>query len=336
MAFVDRVTLFVKGGDGGAGCCSFRREKYVPKGGPDGGDGGDGGDVIVRAVAGTDSLADIVNRKHWRADDGGRGMPDNCHGKRASEMVIPVPPGTLILDRDRKNVLRDLTASSQQVVVAKGGRGGRGNRAFMSSTNRAPRQTQPGTEGEERWIVLELKVIADVGLIGLPNAGKSTLLSRLSHATPEIADYPFTTKRPNLGIVSVGGERAFVLADLPGLIEGAHHGVGLGHEFLRHVERTRVLVHLVEPLPPDDSDPLQNYRTIRRELELYRPGLAAKPEVVAVSKAELTGADAVRERMARELGREVLAISAVTGEGLARLVRAVVERLAEAPAEAAP
>jgi GTPase len=244
-------------------------------------------------------------------------------------MVILVPPGTLILDRDRKNVLRDLTAPGQQVVIAKGGRGGRGNRAFMSSTNRAPRETQPGVEGEERWIVLELKVIADAGLVGLPNAGKSTLLSRLSRALPEISDYPFTTKRPNLGIVSIGGERAFVLADLPGLIEGASQGVGLGHEFLRHVERTRVLVHLVEPLPTDGSDPLQNYRTIRRELELYRPAMAAKPEVVAVSKMELTGAAEVRERMEQELGRKVLAISAVTGEGLSRLVRAVVERLAE-------
>ncbi len=229
--FVDRVTIYVKGGDGGAGCCSFRREKYVPKGGPDGGDGGDGGDVIVRAVAGTNSLADIVNRKHWRAPNGGRGMPDNCHGKRAPDLVIPVPPGTIIHDRDRGNVLRDLTAAGQQVTVAVGGRGGRGNKAFATSTNRAPRQTQPGTDGEERWIVLELKVIADTGLVGLPNAGKSTLLSRLSHAQPEIADYPFTTKQPNLGLVSIGGEGAFVLADLPGLIEGAHSGVGLGHEF---------------------------------------------------------------------------------------------------------
>jgi GTP-binding protein len=334
MAFVDRVTLYVKGGDGGDGCCSFRREKYVPKGGPDGGDGGDGGDVVVLATADADSLADIVNRKHWRAENGGRGMPDNCHGKRAHEMVILVPPGTLILDRDRKNVLRDLTAPGQQVVIAKGGRGGRGNRAFMSSTNRAPRETQPGGDGEERWIILELKVIADAGLVGLPNAGKSTLLSRLSQAQPEIADYPFTTKRPNLGIVTIGGERAFVLADLPGLIEGAHHGTGLGHEFLRHVERTRVLIHLVEPLPTDGGDPLLNYRTIRRELELYRPALAAKPEVVAVSKMELTGAAEVRERMERELGRDVIAFSAVTGEGLSRLVRAVVERLAEAPVEA--
>jgi GTP-binding protein len=334
--FVDRVTLFVKGGDGGAGCRSFRREKYVPRGGPDGGDGGDGGDVVVRAVAGTDSLAEIVNRKHWRADSGGRGGPDNCHGRRAAELVIPVPPGTLIYDRERGNVLRDLTAAGDQVTVARGGRGGRGNRAFASPTNRAPRQTQPGTTGEERWIVLELKVIADAGLIGLPNAGKSTLLSRLSQAHPEIADYPFTTKHPNLGLVTVGGERAFVLADLPGLIEGAHSGVGLGHEFLRHVERTRVLVHLVEPWPADGSDLVENYRTIRRELELYRAALAAKPEVVALSKCELTGSEAVRERLEREVGRPVLALSAVTGQGLADLVRSVVALLHEEPAEAVP
>ena len=331
--FVDRVSVYVKGGDGGAGMCSFRREKYVPKGGPDGGDGGDGGDVIVRAVAGTDSLADIINRKHWRADAGGRGGPDNCHGRKAGDLTIAVPPGTLVLDRDRGNVLRDLTRDGEQVVVAAGGRGGRGNRAFMSSTNRAPRQTQPGTPGEERWITLELKVIADVGLVGLPNAGKSTLLSRLSRATPEVADYPFTTKHPNLGLVTVGGERAFVLADLPGLIEGAHSGVGLGHEFLRHVERTRVIVHLVEPLPADGSDPLHNYRVIRRELELHGRALAEKPEVVAVSKAELTGSEDARRRLEEGLGRPVLKISAVTGAGLSDLVRAVVERLSALPAE---
>jgi len=325
--FVDRVVLFVKGGDGGAGCCSFRREKYVPKGGPDGGDGGDGGDVLVRAVAGTDSLAEIVNRKHWRARAGGRGGPDNCHGRRAPELVIAVPPGTLVYDRDRGNLLRDLKEAGEQVTAAHGGRGGRGNKAFATATNRAPRQTQPGTTGEERWIVLELKVIADAGLVGLPNAGKSTLLSRLSQAHPEIADYPFTTKYPNLGLVTIGGERAFVLADLPGLIEGAHHGVGLGHEFLRHVERTRVLVHLIEPLPPDGSDPVQNYRTIRRELELHGHALTDKPEIVAVSKAELTGSSEVRRRLEQELDRPVLAVSAVTGQGLADLVRAVVEQL---------
>src|SRR5438105_8735578 len=327
MVFVDRVTIFVKGGDGGAGCCSFRREKYVPRGGPDGGDGGDGGDVIVRAVAGTDNLAGIAHRKHWRAPRGGAGQGDNCHGRRGRELVIDVPPGTIIRDRDRGNVLRDLTGAGQQVIVAHGGRGGRGNRAFATATNRAPRETQPGTLGEERWIILELKMIADAGLIGLPNAGKSTLLSRLSRAQPEIADYPFTTKHPNLGLVSVGRDRAFVLADLPGLIEGAHVGIGLGHEFLRHVERTRVLVHLVEPLPADGSDPVHNYRIIRRELELHSTALAEKPEIVVISKSELTGSEEARQRLAREIGRNVLAISAVTGHGLAQLVRKVDELL---------
>jgi GTP-binding protein len=327
--FVDRVTLYVKGGNGGRGCCSFRREKYVPRGGPDGGDGGHGGDVIVRAVAGTDSLAEVVHRKHWKAQSGGAGGSDNCHGRRGRDLVIPVPPGTLVIDRDRGHILRDLKEAGQQVVVAEGGRGGRGNRAFATAVNQAPRETQPPTPGEERWIVLELKVIADAGLIGLPNAGKSTLLSRLSRAQPEVADYPFTTKHPNLGIVSIGGEHAFVLADLPGLIEGAHSGIGLGHEFLRHVERTRVLVHLVEPLPPDGSDPLNNYRIVRRELELHDRSLANKPEIVAVSKGELTGSDEVRQRLERELGHEVLLISAVTGQGLARLVGAIAERLAQ-------
>jgi GTP-binding protein len=332
--FVDRVTLYVKGGDGGRGCCSFRREKYVPRGGPDGGDGGDGGDVIVRAVAGTDNLAGIAHRKHWRAQHGGGGQGDNCHGRRGRDVVIEVPPGTIIRDRDRGNILRDLTEAGQQVIVAHGGRGGRGNKAFASATNRAPRETQPGTPGEERWIVLELKMIADAGLIGLPNAGKSTLLSRLSRAHPEIADYPFTTKHPNLGLVTVGRDRAFILADLPGLIEGAHGGVGLGHQFLRHVERTRVLVHLVEPLPADGSDPANNYRIIRRELELHSRALAEKPEIVVVSKCELTGSEEVCQRLQRKLGREVLAVSAVTGQGLSRLVGKVVELVDRIPVEA--
>ncbi len=334
VMFVDRVEILVQGGDGGPGCVAFRREKYVPRGGPSGGDGGDGGSVIVEAVAGADSLADIVNRKHWRAPRGGAGGGDNCTGRKAGDLVIRVPPGTIVRDRDRGNVLRDLTEPGESVVVAHGGRGGRGNRAFATSTNRAPRQAEPGTPGEERHLVLELKVIADVGLVGLPNAGKSTLLSRLSQAQPEIADYPFTTKYPNLGVVTLGGERVFVLADLPGLIEGAHSGVGLGHEFLRHVDRTRVLVHLVEPFPPDGVDPLHNYQVIRRELELHSNSLADKPEIVAVSKGELTGSDEVRARLERELGREVLSISAVTGQGLSRLVARVVEQLAALPVEA--
>jgi GTP-binding protein len=325
--FVDRVTIFVKGGDGGRGCTSFRREKYVPKGGPDGGDGGDGGNIIIRAVAGTDSLADIVNRKHWRAPNGSPGSGAQKTGRSAGDIAIAVPPGTIIFDRDRGNILRDLTDAGDEVIVAKGGRGGRGNKYFATATNRTPRESEPGEPGEERWLILELKVIADAGLIGLPNAGKSTLLSRLSQAHPEIADYPFTTKHPNLGVVHAGGERVFVLADLPGLIEGAHSGVGLGHEFLRHVERTRVLVHLIEPMPLDGSDPIQNYRMVRRELELYRQELASKPEVVAVSKSELTGSEDIRARIERELGRDVLAISAVTGQGLAQLVGKVAERL---------
>ena len=330
--FVDRVEIFVRGGDGGRGMCSFRREKYVPKGGPDGGDGGDGGSVIIRAVAGTDSLAEIVNRKFWKADAGGPGGTGNCTGRNGKDLLIPVPPGTLIRDRDRGNVLRDLTEAGEEVIVAQGGRGGHGNKFFATATNRTPREFQPGAPGEERHLTLELKVIADAGLIGLPNAGKSTLLSRLSQAHPEIADYPFTTKHPNLGVVSVGGERVFVVADLPGLIEGAHAGVGLGHEFLRHVERTRVLVHLVEPLPPDGSDPLENYRKIRRELELYTRALADKPEVIAVSKSELTDSDAVRDRLAQELGCDVIGISAVTGQGLAQLVGRVAQLLSEASA----
>jgi GTP-binding protein len=326
--FVDRVIIFVKGGDGGRGCCSFRREKYVPRGGPDGGDGGDGGDVIIQAVAGADSLAEVVHRKHWRARAGGAGGSANCHGKRGRDLFIAVPPGTLVLDRDRGHILRDLTEAGQEVIVGKGGRGGRGNKAFATAVNQAPRETQPGSPGEERWLVLELKVIADAGLIGLPNAGKSTLLSRLSQAHPEIADYPFTTKHPNLGKVSVGGEKTFILADLPGLIEGAHAGIGLGHEFLRHVERTRVLVHLVEPLPADGSDPVQKYRTVRRELELHGGALLGKPEIVAVSKCELTGSGEVRCRLEQEVGKPVLAISAVTGQGLAQLVGAVADSLA--------
>jgi GTP-binding protein len=334
--FVDRVDIFVKGGDGGRGMCSFRREKYVPRGGPDGGDGGDGGSVIIRAVAGTDSLAEIVNRKFWRAEKGERGGSANCHGKNGKDIVIPVPPGTIVRDRDRGHVLRDLTLANEEVVVAQGGRGGRGNKFFATATNRTPREFEPGTPGEERNLSLELKVIADAGLIGLPNAGKSTLLSRLSQAHPEIADYPFTTKHPNLGVVAIGGERVFVLADLPGLIEGAHAGIGLGHEFLRHVQRTRVLVHLVEPLPADGSDPLANYRKIRRELELYSAELARKPEVVAVSKSELTGSDEVRQQLARELGQDVLGISAVTGEGMARLVGQVAQCLQEAGSEVMP
>ncbi len=318
--FVDRVEIFVKGGDGGRGMCSFRREKYVPRGGPDGGDGGDGGSVIVRADPNADNLAQLVQKKHWKARNGEPGGTSLCAGSDAADLVILVPPGTLIRDRDRGNVIKDLTEEGDEVVVGMKGRGGRGNKYFATATNRTPRQFGPGEPGEERWITLELKVIADAGLVGFPNAGKSTLLSRLSRATPEIADYPFTTKTPNLGIVSLGGDASFVLADLPGLIEGASQGVGLGHEFLRHVERTRVIVHLVEPFPTDGTDPVRNYHTIRHELTTYGAGLDTKPEIVCVSKAELPGADEVRATLEAAIGKEVLLMSSVTGQGLSKVV----------------
>ncbi len=336
--FVDRVSIYVRGGDGGNGCMSFRREKYVPRGGPNGGDGGAGGSVILRAVQGVTNLAHLSSQRHWKAERGEHGQGSDCFGRGADDLVIEVPAGTIIRDLDRGHVLRDLKGVGDWVAVARGGKGGHGNKHFKSSTNRAPRQCEEGEKGEERKITLELKVIADVGLVGLPNAGKSTLLSRISRAHPEIADYPFTTKYPNLGTV-YEGDRSFVVADIPGLIEGAHEGHGLGHEFLRHVERTRLLVHLVEAVPTDGSDPAANYRAIRNELERYSPALAARPELLVVTKLDLTGSEAARERIAAELCREVLPISAVTGKGIPALVHRVGELLdrlsspdAEAPA----
>jgi GTP-binding protein len=336
--FVDRVTILVCGGSGGDGCLSFRREKYVPRGGPNGGDGGDGGHVVVRAAEGQTNLAHLSHQRHWRAQRGEHGEGSDRFGRGGEDLVIEVPPGTLVIDRERGYVLRDLKAPGEQVIVARGGRGGHGNAHFKSATNRAPRQVEKGSPGEERWIVLELKVIADVGLIGLPNAGKSTLLSRISRAHPEIADYPFTTKYPNLGTV-VSAEPSgrsffppFVVADIPGLIEGAHAGHGLGHEFLRHVERTSLLVHLVEAVPLDGSDPLENYRNIRNELAQYSPTLAERPELLVVTKMDVTGADLARRRIERDLDREVLGISAVTGQGIPQLIHRVVELLRERPA----
>jgi GTP-binding protein len=304
----------------------------VPKGGPNGGDGGDGGSVIIRAVEGLTNLANLSQQRHWKAGRGEHGQGNDCTGRGADDLVIDVPAGTIVRDRDRGHVLRDLKRVGDRLVVARGGRGGHGNTYFKSSTNRAPRQAEAGQPGEERSITLELKVIADVGLVGLPNAGKSTLLSRISRAHPEIADYPFTTKYPNLGTVQVGPDQSFVVADIPGLIEGAHQGHGLGHEFLRHVERTRVLVHLVEAVPLDGSDPVQNYRTIRHELELYSPALARRPEILVVTKLDMTGAEAASERIAEELCREVLVISAVTGKGIPALIARIVALLEQAPA----
>ncbi len=321
--FLDRITIFVKGGDGGDGCMSFRHEYKVPRGGPNGGDGGDGGSVIVRAEENVDSLAPLAGQKHWRAGSGRPGQGSNWTGKQGEDVVILVPCGTLVRDAEQGNLIRDLTGAGDSVVVAAGGKGGHGNSYFKSATNRAPREFETGQPGEERYIALELKVIADVGLIGKPNAGKSTLLSRVSRAHPEIADYPFTTKYPNLGMVSAGEEVSFVVADIPGLIEGAHAGAGLGHEFLKHVERTRVLVHLVEPDPADQSDPVENYRQIREELKRYEAALLDRPEIVVVSKAELPGAPELAAKLQEELGRPVLCISAVTGKGLPQLIAAV-------------
>jgi len=325
--FVDRVQIEVAAGNGGRGICSFRREKYIPLGGPDGGDGGDGGSVILKAQPGVDSLAALAHRKQWRAAHGESGGPANCQGRKAQDLVLLVPPGTIVMDETTGLVLKDLATPGDWIVAAKGGPGGWGNMHFKSSINRAPRQTTPGVKGEVRRLLLELKVIADVGLVGKPNAGKSTLLSRLSRARPEIADYAFTTKTPILGLVDVSRDRSFVLADLPGLIEGAHLGVGLGHEFLRHVERAGIIVHVVEPLPMDGSDPLVNYRAIREELALYDAALGERPEIVVMSKSELPDAAEIRGRFSEEIGREVIGVSAVTGQGLDLLLWAVVAEL---------
>ncbi len=271
--FVDQVQIEAFGGRGGHGCMSFRREKYVPRGGPDGGDGGDGGSVIIVAREGVNSLVALANRHHVRAQNGVGGMGSGRHGRCGEDTIIEVPPGTVVFDSQNGLIMKDLSVSGESVIAAHGGRGGKGNTRFKSSTNQAPRQATQGAEGEHRFLKLELKVIADVGLIGKPNAGKSTLLSRLSSAKPEIANYPFTTKYPNLGQVQIGYDRSFVVADIPGLIEGAHQGVGLGHDFLRHIERAGILVHLVEPMPMDQTDPIENYQSIRYELEHYQDRL---------------------------------------------------------------
>jgi GTPase len=328
--FVDRVTIEVQAGNGGDGCMSFRREKYVPRGGPDGGDGGDGGSIIMVAEPGVDTLSALAHRKQWRAARGGHGLGSQCHGRNAPDLVIKVPPGTVIMDADHGHVLKDLSTLGEQVVAARGGKGGKGNMRFKSATNQAPREHTRGEEGESRRLTHEMKVIADVGLVGKPNAGKSTLLSRVSRARPEIADYPFTTKIPHLGIVQLDMDRSLVIADIPGLIEGAHAGAGLGHEFLRHVERTRVLIHLVEPEPVDGTDPIENYRTIRSELDQYGHGLADRPEIVAVSKAELPSAAEVQAKLAEIVGGDVILFSSVTGQGLDRLLQAAHAALNEA------
>ncbi len=321
--FVDEVVIEVEAGKGGDGCVSFRREKYVPRGGPDGGDGGNGGHVILQADQNVDSLVQIAHRKRWTARKGQPGSGAQRHGASAPDTVLKVPVGTIVYDAANDFIMKDLAEPGDQVIAARGGKGGKGNVRFKSSTNRAPRQSTPGGEGETRRIRLELRVIADVGLVGKPNAGKSTLLSRLSRAKPEIADYPFTTKIPNLGRVQVDFDRSFIMADIPGLIEGASRGVGLGHDFLRHIQRAGILVHLVEPAPLDGTSPWENYQSIRRELEAFDEQLGERPEVVVVTKADLPEAETVRRELSEKLEQDVLLISAVTGENLNHLVGAV-------------
>ena len=331
--FVDRVQIEVQAGNGGNGCLSFRREKYVPKGGPDGGDGGKGGSVIIVARSGVNNLASFSHQKFWKASRGAHVSGSNKAGKDGHDLTLEVPVVTLIIDAKNDFILRDMTTEGDSIVVARGGEAGKGNTRFKTPTNRAPRDHTPGGEGEKRELILELKVIADVGIIGKPNAGKSTMLSRLTRARPQIADYPFTTKFPNLGMVHFNIDRQFVMADIPGLIEGAHAGAGLGHEFLRHIERAGILVHLVEPQPADQTDPLTNYRAIREELALYDEELGQRPEIVAVTKAELPEAAEVRDQLQAAIGRPVLLVSAVTGEGLNHLLQAVSAALdAQVPA----
>ena len=328
--FVDRVTIELIAGKGGDGCLSFRREKYVPRGGPDGGDGGNGGSIIIQAEAGVDSLTALSHRKFWKADRGHHGSGQNRRGKDGNDATVKVPPGTIIIDAEHDFVIKDLVEDGDSFVAAQGGKGGKGNARFKSSVNQVPREWTPGAEGEARKFKLELKVIADVGLVGKPNAGKSTLLSRVTKATPQIADYPFTTKFPNLGRVVLDWERTFIMADIPGLIEGASDGVGLGHEFLRHIERAGILVHLVEPQPMDGTDPLENYHAITDELVQYNEQLGQRPQLVAVTKAELPDAEQVRDQLAAATNSDVFLISSVTGQGLNELSNAIFQALQQA------
>ena len=318
--FRDEIVLLMKAGDGGPGCLSFLREKYRPKMGPDGGDGGKGGDVILEADGNYNTLYHLIHRPRYTAENGRPGAGRKCHGRNGRDLLIKVPVGTLVRDLDRKVLLKDLGRPGERVVVCRGGRGGRGNARFATPTCQTPRRAEPGQPGEERRILLELKMIADVGLVGLPNAGKSTLLARISAARPKIGCYPFTTLVPNLGVVQGEEYRTLVAADLPGLIEGAHEGRGLGDTFLRHAERTRVLLLLVDVSPGAFRPPGEAYRVLRRELERYSPSLAAKPRVVAATQIDLPGTRAGLRVLRRQAG-PVHPVSAVTGEGVEDLVR---------------
>ncbi|MDR6952358.1 GTP-binding protein [Ancylobacter sp. 3268] len=322
MKFLDQAKIYVRSGDGGAGCLSFRREKFIEFGGPDGGDGGRGGDVWIECVDGLNTLIDYRFQQHFKAKKGGYGMGKNRAGGKGDDVVLKVPAGTEVLDEEGETVIADLTEVGQKVRLLKGGNGGFGNAHFQTSTNQAPRRANPGQEGEERWIWLRLKLIADAGLVGLPNAGKSTFLAATTAAKPKIADYPFTTLHPGLGVVRVDG-REFVLADIPGLIEGAHEGVGIGDRFLAHIERCRVLLHLVDGTSEHAG---KTYKTVRHELEAYGAGLEDKPEIVALSKADALDPEQLKQQVARlqrAARKKPLVLSAQSGEGVTQALRAL-------------
>ena len=328
MKFVDEVRIHVKAGDGGNGCVSFRRERFIPKGGPNGGDGGKGGDVIFEANAQLSTLLDLSYPQQFRAPKGSHGKGKDQTGRNGEDLVISVPTGTLVRDDETGEVLQDLIVEGQRYMAAQGGRGGRGNARFATSIQRAPRIAEKGEEGQERWLRLELKLLADVGLIGYPNVGKSTLLSKISSARPKIAGYPFTTLSPNLGVVARADHEPFVVADIPGLIEGASKGLGLGLRFLRHIERTHLLVHLLDMT--EGRDPLEDFRALNREMETYQPALSYKKQIVAVNKIDAPGVRAKASHFIepfRKLGHKLYLISAHTGEGLNELVKAISETL---------
>ncbi len=328
--FIDEAIIEIRAGDGGDGAVSFRRMRGIPKGGPDGGDGGDGGDIVFVADPNINTLLDFRGTHHWKAEHGGPGTGSQCHGANGEDKIILVPPGTLVYDKDSGELLADL-GEGDRAVIAKGGKGGYGNEHFKSATSQAPRTSTPGERGERREVRLELKLIAEVGLVGLPNAGKSTLLARLTRANPKIANYPFTTLSPQLGIATLDASRRVVLADIPGLIEGAAQGAGLGHDFLRHIERTKLLVHLLEAEPMDESSPAENYRAIRAELSEYSQALGEKPEIVVLTKIDLLPDDDARQTALAELRLELqlgsdtpsYAISSATGEGVDALLEAI-------------
>lgn len=330
MKFLDEAKIYVVGGKGGDGCVSFRREKYVPRGGPDGGNGGDGGSVILEVDPGRNTLIDLKGRRHFRAGNGIQGRGKGMHGRCGTSEIIRVPPGTVVKDFPSGRTLADLVKEGQRFVVAKGGHGGKGNLAFVSSTNRAPRQCLPGEPGQERTVILELKLLADVGLIGRPNAGKSTLISCISAAHPKIADYPFTTLRPVLGVVSTGDYQSFTVADIPGLIEGASHGAGMGIRFLKHIERTRLFLHLIDLKDPEHPDPWESFLGIQKELNLYSRKFSKRTQWVILTKIDQI-TDSKELKKAIELfeakGYRTFAISSVTREGLEALVRAVGEEV---------